>query len=149
MTIVRMSVKGARELRATFHRLDGAVGTAVLIRAATAGIIPIRDAARAGAPVRTGNLRNEIVEQVVGVTPTSVEVAVSWRRGSASRTPAFYGLFMHEGTRDRVRKSGGRTGRIARPNRFLVRAFDGEMGVAERLTKEAFRGAIRKAVRRG
>ncbi len=148
MTVVRMSLKGARELRATFARLPKAVGTSVLIRAATAGIIPIRDAARAGAPSRTGNLRSEIVEAVVGVSPEAVEVAVSWRHGTASRTPAFYGLFVHEGTGTRTRKSGGTTGRM-RSNPFLVRAFDGEMGAAERITKQAFVSAIRRAVRRG
>ncbi len=148
MTVVRMTIKGARELRATFRRLDGAVGTAVLLRAATQGIRPIRDAARAGAPMRTGNLRNEIVDQVVGVSPEAVEVAVSWRRGTGSRTPAFYGLFVHEGTRARARKSGGTTGRM-RSNPFLVRAFDSEMGPAERITKQAFKAAIRRAVGRG
>ena len=149
MTLVHMSIKGAQQLRATFERLDGALGTGQLMRAAVAGILPIRNAARDEAPRRTGNLQGEIYESVVGVTPEEVTVAVGWRHGTSSRTPAFYGLFIHEGTKNRERKHGlGPTGRMSQ-NRFLVRAFDSEMATAERITHRVFKGEIRKAVRMG
>jgi HK97 gp10 family phage protein len=166
MTVVRMSVKGARELRATFDRLPRAVGTSVLTQAAVKGARPIRDAARANAPARTGLLKRAIDARVIERTPTSVEVAVSWRKGRRSRTAAFYGLFVHQGTKQRTRKgrasrasgrqrtgaftrSGGRTGRVSRPNPFLVRAFDSHKDSAAREAKRVFQAAIRNAVRSG
>ena len=142
-----MRVQGARRLRLTFDRLPKAVGVTVLTQAATKGAIPIRDAARQNAPRgRTGNLRREIVERVLETSPTSVEVGVSWRRGKASRTSAFYGLFVHEGTRQRSRKGGGATGRM-RPNPFLQRAFDTHKDTADRETKRVFLAALRRAAR--
>lgn len=169
-----MRVQGARQLRLTFDRLPKAVGVTVLTQAAKKGAIPIRDAARQNAPRgRTGNLRREIVERVLETSPTSVEVGISWRRGKWSRTSAFYGLFVHEGTRQRTRiggksraagrvatgertsrgryikafaRGGGATGRV-RPNPFLQRAFDTHKGTADREAKRVFLAALRRAVR--
>ena len=167
MSKVRIRVLGDRQLRLTFERLPKAVGVTVLTQAAKKGAVPIRNAARDFAPRgRTGNLRREIVERVIETSPTSVEVGISWRRGKWSRTPAFYGLFVHEGTKQRVRigrksraagrlgkgrkaafaRSGGATGRV-RPNPFLQRAFDTQGDVAAREAKRVFMTAIRRAAR--
>ena len=169
MSKVRIRVLGDRQLRLTFERLPKAVGVTVLTQAARKGAVPIRNAARDFAPRgRTGNLRREIVERVIETSPTSVEVGISWRRGKWSRTPAFYGLFVHEGTKQRVRigrksraagrlgkgrkaafaRSGGATGRL-RPNPFLTRAYDSERGRAERIVKAEMLRALRMVLRSG
>ncbi len=150
MSLTRMKLIGGRKLVIQFDGLSRAVGKKVLTQAAMAGAAPILNDARGGAPRgKTGVLRREMRAHPVDVGLNDVEVAVTWRTGRSSRTPAFYGLFVHEGTKSRVRKSGGSTGRISRRNPFLVRAFDRRKSEAELITKRVFSAALRRAARSG
>ena len=105
-----------------------------LMNAVVRAAEPIAIAARDGAPFRTGTLRKHIKARPVPSisTPERAFAAVSFRApASASRHPAFYGLFQDRGTRPRRRKGrdGGRTGRV-RPRRFFKKAFDQHQGTA-------------------
>lgn len=150
MSVMRVKMIGKGKLLLQFDSLSRVVGTKVLTQAALAGAAPILNEARDAAPRgKTGLLRRELRARPIHVGLNDVEVAVTWRAGRSSRTPAFYALFVHEGTKGRVRKSGGSTGRISRRNPFLVRAFDRRKTEAELITKRVFSAALRRAARSG
>ena len=150
VSLASVKMFGKGKLLLQFDALATAVGTKVLTQAALAGAAPILNEARDGAPRGdTGILKRELRARPIATGPNSVEVAISWRAGRSSRTPAFYGLFVHEGTKSRARKSGGRTGRISRRNPFLTRAFDQRKDEAARITKRVYVSALRRAASRG
>lgn len=119
--------------------------------AAEAGAEIYRDAARQNAPQGSvrGKLRRDIRYVVTDEDTDNITVGISWRVGRASRTPAFYGLFVHKGTKPRTRKNGGSTGAVTRPNRFLDKAFDEKKEQAERAVAISLRRSLLKAVRSG
>jgi hypothetical protein len=75
------------------------------------------------------------------------EVAVSWRKGKASRSTAFYGIMVEKGTKERFRKDGGRTGK-APDQAFLIPAYDAKKEQAQRTIREKLSDAIVTKVRR-
>lgn len=147
MTVVmRLDFKGARRLTRQFKRLPEAVQGSILLKAARAGAKPIRDDARRRAPRRTGGLRSEIRDRVLSTGRDHASVGVGWREGKASRTPAFFGLFIEKGTRQRTRKSGGRTGRVtAKP--FLQPAFDTNKDRSAKLMEGVLKKEIERVAR--
>ena len=147
MTVVmKLDFRGAEQLDRKLVRLPQAMRGPVLLKAVKAGARPIRDDARRRASRRTGLLKREIADQVLSRSAEHAEVGVGWRAGKASRTPGFYGLFIEKGTRDRVRKSGGRTGRVsAKP--FLIPAFDANKDRSARLTEGVLTSEIERVAR--
>ena len=147
MTVVmKLDFKGAKQLERKFRRLPQAMKGPILLKAANAGARPIRDDARRRAPRRGGLLKREIVDRVLSKDADLASVGVGWKRGKASRTPAFYGLFVEKGTAGRVRKSGGRTGRVsAKP--FLQPAFDTNKDSSAKLMEGVLKAEIERVAR--
>ena len=144
-----VQIQGEVTLQGKFKKLGKAARITILTAAAKAAGKPMRDGVRRRAPRRAsggGNLQREIRAVVQERTEASVTVRVGWRRGTASRTPAFYGLFQDQGTAQRARKSGGSTGRVAARN-FLKQAFEAERKASEAAAARVLLAAINKAVR--
>jgi hypothetical protein len=81
-------------------------------------------------------------------TSKLAKVGVSWRKGKASRTDAFYGIMIEKGTKPRRRKDGVRTGTgPARP--FLIPAFDSKREQVARQIKIELSRLLRKAAKKG
>ncbi|MCC6426280.1 MAG: HK97 gp10 family phage protein [Phycisphaerales bacterium] len=56
-----ISIDGTKHLKRVFEELPGRIGTKIARRALYAAALPIRDAARAGVPVRYGALKRSII----------------------------------------------------------------------------------------
>ncbi len=128
---------------AQLKRVPAAVGARALKKAVVAGAEEIAVTARVLAPRRSGKLRKKIKGRFHSGTATSAIAGVSYQAGKASRTDAFYGRFLDRGTKQRVRKKGGRTGRVdAKP--FLVPAFDQRRGIAIQEAHRVLAAELRK-----
>lgn len=157
-----IDVKGDKNLRRQLKRLDDTMRGKVLDNAVKAGAVLWRDEARRTAPRRRGAGAKAAWKQIhakrtskASTLGEKIEYAVSWRKGKASRTSAFYLLFAEKGTPQRKRKKvGGKfkgarkktTGKqSAKP--FLVPAFDRKKGEAERVVIRELLAQIAKVAR--
>lgn len=147
-----IKIDGDKELLAKFKSLGRGFREDVLVAAVMAGAEIIQDEASARAPVRSGNLRDNIVREPLKERRNFAEVGVSWRvrrgtsgKGKPSRHPAFYGVMVEKGTGPRFRKSGGRTGTMPE-QAFLGPAYDATKDSAQRKVKEELSDLIRKKV---
>ena len=149
MPAVDMKLEGDEELMRKFKQLGRGLRPSIIEGCLFPGAHIIRNAARARAPRRPGGgaLKRAIVSKKMPMKFGIPEVAVSWRKGTASRSTAFYGIMMEKGTVDRVRKDGGRTGRV-KPRPFLIPAFDEKRDQATRVIKEKMSDAVRTKVKR-
>ena len=144
---VNIKIDGDEELMRKFKQLGRGLRPSIIEGCLFAGANIIRNEARARAPRRSGTLKREIISKKMPMRFGIPEVAVSWRVGRASRTTAFYGAMVEKGTKERVRKDGGRTGR-AREQAFLIPAFDEKRDQAYRAIKEKMSDAVRTKVKR-
>jgi HK97 gp10 family phage protein len=147
-----IKIDGDKELLAKFKSLGRGFREDVLVAAVMAGAEIIQDEAIARAPVRSGNLRDNIVREPLKGRRDFGEVGVSWRVrrgvsgiGQRSNHPAFYGVMVEKGTGPRSRKSGGSTGTMPEQP-FLGPAYDATKDSAQRKVKEELSDLIRKKV---
>ena len=160
---IKVNWDGQKKLLRQFNKLDATMRGKVLDAAVKKGATIWKEEARRRAPRRSGGSKNawkEIQTKRLSKAATrgeSVEYGVSWRRGTASRTEAFYLLFAEKGTKRRVRKKvGGKfkgslkksTGRQAAKS-FLLPAFDRKKDVAQRVVFDELIAQIAKVARGG
>ena len=144
---INIKIDGDEELMRKFKQLAKGLRPSIIEGCLFPVANIIRNAARDRAPRRSGALKRAIVSKKMPMKFGIPEVAVSWRKGPASRSTAFYGIMMEKGTVDRVRKDGGRTGRV-KPRPFLIPAFDEKRDQATRVIKEKMSDAVRTKVKR-
>jgi len=132
-----------KAVAAALNRIPAKLRGAALRKAVLAGGEEIAVAARVNAPYRKGKLRRAIKARIFSAKSGFAVANVSWRSGKASRTKAFYGLFSEVGTKERTRKSGGRTGSVdAKP--FLVPAFDRRKDIAKEVARKALADELQR-----
>lgn len=147
MPAVSMKLEGDEELMRKFKQLGRGLRPKIIEGCLFSGANIIRNEARSRAPRRTGALQQAIVSHAMPMKFGVPEVAVSWRKGKSSRSTAFYGIMVEKGTKERVRKDGGRTGSApAQP--FLIPAYDAKKEQAQRVIKQKLSDAIVTKVRR-
>ena len=169
----RVEIEGDEELIRKLNGMSKGFRTKALLHAVTQGAEIVEREAKARAPVRKsgrgrkGRLRDSITTVKLKSASKLAKVAVSWRKGRASRTAAFYGIMLEKGTKPRHkkrRKSGrdikGRrrknltVGRAAStgtgPERaFLIPAFESKREQVAREIKVQLTRLIRRAVKKG
>jgi HK97 gp10 family phage protein len=148
----RVDIEGDKELIKKLNSMSKGFRSKALLHAVTQGAEIIEREAKARAPRRDGvsggTLKRSITTKTLKSTNKLAKVAVSWRKGKASRTDAFYGIMVEKGTKPRSRKDGASTGTMpSRP--FLIPAFDSKREQAQRKIKVALSRLIRKAVKKG
>jgi len=147
MPAIEMKLEGDKELMRKLKQLSRGLRPKIIEGSLFSGANIIRNEARSRAPRRTGALQQAIVSQAMPMKFGVPEVAVSWRKGKSSRSTAFYGIMVEKGTKNRVRKDGGRTGSApAQP--FLIPAYDAKKEQAQRVIKQKLSDAIVTKVRR-
>ena len=161
---IRVGLEGERKLLRKLDKLDASLRGKIMSEAVKKGALVLRREARRRAPRRRGAGSLKGWKQIrlkrtskLSARSERVEYAVSWRVGTASRTPAFYLLFAEKGTAKRTRKNvGGKfkgsqkkgTGRqSAKP--FLIPAFDRKKDEAGRVVKKELLAQIAKVARGG
>ena len=144
---VNIKIDGDEELMRKFKQLGRGLRPSIIEGCLFAGANIIRNEARSRAPRRSGALKRASISKKMPMKFGIPEVAVSWRTGTASRSTAFYGVMVEKGTKERVRKDGGRTGR-APEQAFLIPAFDEKRDQATRAIKEKMSDAVRTKVKR-
>jgi len=144
---VNIKIDGDEELMRKFKQLGRGLRPSLIEGCLFSGANIIRDEARSRAPRRTGALQQAIISKRMPMKFGIPEVAVSWRKGTASRSTAFYGIMVEKGTKERVRKDGGRTGK-APDQAFLIPAYDAKKEQAYRAIKQKLSDAIVTKVRR-
>jgi len=167
----RVEIEGDEELIRMLNGMSKGFRSKALLHAVTQGAKIVEREAKARAPVRKGGkggrLRRSITTMKLKSISKLAKVAVSWRKGRASRTDAFYGIMLEKGTKPRHkkrRKSGrdikGRrrknltVGRAAStgtgPERaFLIPAFESKREQVAREIKVQLTRLIRRAVKKG
>jgi HK97 gp10 family phage protein len=148
----RVEVEGDEELIRKLNKMSKGFRSKALLHAVTQGGRIVEREAKARAPVnkkgRGGTLRDSITTVKLKETSKLAKVGVSWRKGKASRTAAFYGIMLEKGTRPRTRKDGVRTG--TGPKRsFLIPAFDSKRPDVARQIKVELSRLLRKAAKKG
>ena len=150
----RVDIQGDEELVRKLKAMSKGFRTKALLHAVTQGGEIVEREAKARAPVRKsgrgrkGRLRDSITTVKLKSTSKLAKVGVSWRKGKASRTAAFYGIMLEKGTRSRRRKDGARTGTgPARP--FLIPAFESKREQVAREIKVQLTRLIRRAAKKG
>ena len=152
----RVEIEGDKELIRKLNKMSKGFRSKALLHAVTQGAEIVKREASARAPVRSGRLSRSIAIAKLKSTNKLAKVAVSWRKGKASRTAAFYGIMVEKGTKPRFRKtwrkkalkSPARTGTgPARP--FLIPAFDSKRGQVARQIKIELSRLLRKAAKKG
>ena len=150
----RVDIQGDEELIRKLNGMSKGFRSKALLHAVTQGAEIVEREAKARAPVRKsgrgrkGRLRDSITTVKLKSASKLAKVAVSWRKGRASRTAAFYGIMLEKGTRSRRRKDGARTGTgPARP--FLIPAFDSKREQVAREIKVQLTRLIRRAAKKG
>lgn len=108
--MAKVQVQGLRQLGEAMRGLSADIAGKVGRQAAAAGAGVVRKAARAKAPVRTGNLRAAIVMKRMAESPLTAEYVITPRRGKtrdvkaakagtgALGKDAFYAPFVEFGT---------------------------------------------------
>jgi HK97 gp10 family phage protein len=123
-----------------------------LLHAVTQGGEIVKREASARAPVRKsgrgGRLRDSMAVVKLKSTSKLAKVGVSWRKGRAARTGAFYGIMVEKGTKPRSKKDGASTGTMpSRP--FLIPAYDSKRTEVARQIKIELSRLLRKAAKKG
>lgn len=105
--LVSVKVDGLRDLGERMKGLSEDMNNRIARAATAAGAVVIRDAAKQKAPVRTGNLRKNIIVKRLpkGESPLTSEHIVTVRQGKLTKkqrdaglVDAFYGRFVEYGT---------------------------------------------------
>jgi HK97 gp10 family phage protein len=156
----RVEIEGDEELIRMLNGMSKGFRSKALLHAVTQGAEIVEREAKARAPVRKGGkggtLRRSITTVKLKATSKLAKVAVSWRKGRASRTAAFYGIMLEKGTRPRFRKKWrektlkkpASTGRG--PQRaFLIPAYLSKREQVAREIKVQLSRLIRRAVKKG
>ena len=144
----RVEIEGDEELIRKLNAMSKGFRSKALLHAVTQGGEIVEREAKARAPVRKGTLRDSITTVKLKSTNKLAKVGVSWRKGKASRTAAFYGIMIEKGTKPRRTKAGVRTGTgPARP--FLIPAFDSKREQVARQIKIELSRLLRKAMKKG
>ena len=150
----RVEIEGDEELIRKLNGMSKGFRSKALLHAVTQGAEIVEREAKARAPVRKsgrgrkGRLRDSITTVKLKSASKLAKVAVSWRKGKASRTAAFYGIMLEKGTRTRRKKDGARTGTgPARP--FLIPAYLSKREEVAREIKEQLSRLIRRAAKKG
>ena len=148
----RVDIQGDEELVRKLKAMSKGFRTKALLHAVTQGGEIVEREASARAPRRKGagggTLKRSITTVKLKSTSKLAKVGVSWRKGKASRTAAFYGIMLEKGTRSRRRKDGARMGTgPARP--FLIPAFDSTREQVAREIKEQLSRLIRLEAKKG
>ena len=158
----RVDIQGDEELVRKLKAMSKGFRTKALLHAVTQGGEIVEREAKARAPVRKsgrgrkGRLRDSITTVKLKSTSKLAKVGVSWRKGRASRTDAFYGIMLEKGTKPRFRKKWRKkslkkpasTGRG--PQRaFLIPAFDSKREQVAREIKEQLSRLIKLEVKKG
>lgn len=149
MPAIEMKLEGDKELMRKLKQLSRGLRPKIIEGSLFPGANIIRNEARSRAPRRPGGgaLQQAIVSHAMPMKFGVPEVAVSWRKGKSSRSTAFYGIMVEKGTKERVRKDGGRTGSApAQP--FLIPAYDAKKEQAQRVIKQKLSDAIVAKVKR-
>jgi HK97 gp10 family phage protein len=156
----RVDVEGDVELIRKLKAMSKGFRTQALLHAVTQGAEIVEREAKARAPVRKGGkggtLRRSITTVKLKSTSKLAKVGVSWRKGRASRTDAFYGIMVEKGTKSRFRKKWRKkplkkpasTGRgPERP--FLIPAYLSKREAVAREVKVQLSRLIRRAAKKG
>ena len=100
-------VRSYRELPAHLMRTH-------MRQAVARAITPFKSALRAAAPVKTGGLRKSVQSKVKFYSRTypSVVGVVGFARNKARGQLGYQAALIEQGTAERTRKNGGRTGRL-------------------------------------
>jgi hypothetical protein len=164
-------IEGEKETMRVLKEFGQPFQEQALLAAVMEGAKIIENEARARAPYgKKGRLRDNMMSERLKQAYSDrhqVAVGTSWRvrdgvsrQGAASQHPAFYGIMIEKGTRNRFRKKWRRkslrypawTGR-GRADPFLEPAWDAKKGAAQRQIKNRIsrliRQKLRKAGRRG
>ena len=148
----RVDIQGDEELIRKLNGMSKGFRSKALLHAVTQGAEIVEREAKARAPVRKGGkggtLRRSITTVKLKSASKLAKVAVSWRKGKASRTAAFYGIMLEKGTRSLRRKDGARTG--TGPERaFLIPAYESKREAVAREIKVQLTRLIRRAAKKG
>ena len=152
----RLDIQGDEELIRKLTKMSKGFRAKALLHAVTQGGEIVEREAKARAPVRKGTLRDSITTVKLKSTSKLAKVAVSWRKGKASRTAAFYGIMVEKGTKPRFRKTWRKkplekpasTGRG--PQRaFLIPAYHSKREQVAREIKEQLSRLIKLEVKKG
>jgi len=110
----RETEKEFNSLIRRYAALPAYVGRQQLRQAVSRAITPFKSAVRAAAPVKTGGLRRSVASKVKFYSRTypAVVGVVGFARKKDKRQMGYHAAIVEQGTKDRVRKSGGRTGRM-------------------------------------
>jgi HK97 gp10 family phage protein len=139
---VTVKVDGLKQLGERMKGLSEAMNNRIARAATAAGAAVIRDAARQKAPVRTGNLRKNIIVKRLpkGEAPLTSEHIVTVRQGKLTKkqrasglTDAFYGRFVEYGTAKTA------------PQPFLRPAYDQNKEKAVQAIKDRIAKRLAKA----
>ena len=148
----RVEIEGDEELIRKLNKMSKGFRSKALLHAVTQGAKIVEREAKARAPVnkkgRGGTLRDSITTVKLKETSKLAKVAVSWRKGRAARTGAFYGIMLEKGTKPRSRKDGVSTG-TGPVRSFLIPAYHSKRGQVSRQIKVELSRLIRKAVKKG
>lgn len=153
-----VSVEGLKDLDAALLDLSKSVARGAMRRALIKAATPIRDTMKAYAPgIAGGGLKQSIeigpkltpaqakAHRRMGTERSAVELFVgpSYKLGRGGRLAHLFEF----GTRERARKSGGRTGKI-RMQPFARPAWDAEQGNAVSILKTSLWQEVDKATQR-
>jgi HK97 gp10 family phage protein len=136
-SVVDFKYHGLAEIRQAFDRLSTKEAKKLARRAVTKAARPVRTAARASAPVRSGWMKRG-VDSVVRTYPRrgAVWAGVGIRSG-LKPNPRLYAHLVHSGTTHRRTKRGYYRGQVI-PNPFLERAYIETRSIAARIMFEEF-----------
>ena len=152
----RVEIEGDEELIRKLKGMSQGFQRQALLHAVMQGAEIVKREAGARAPVRTGRLSRSIAIVKLKETTKLAKVAVSWRKGKASRTAAFYGIMVEKGTKPRERKTWRKkplkkpasTGTMpSRP--FLIPAYHSKRTEVARQIKIEISRLLRKAAKKG
>jgi hypothetical protein len=153
-----VSVEGLKDLDAALQDLSKGVARGALRRALIRAATPVRDTMKAYAPgLAAGGLKESIEignrleprqarmhrKAVDARSGIELFVGPSYKLGRGGRTAHLFEF----GTRERVRKNGGRTGKI-RMQPFARPAWDAEQGNALSILKTALWQEVSQATER-
>ena len=144
----RVDIQGDEELIRKLTKMSKGFRSQALLHAVTQGGEIVEREAKAQAPVRKGTLRDSITTVKLKSTSKLAKVGVSWRKGKAARTAAFYGIMLEKGTKPRSRKDGVSTG-TGPVRSFLIPAYHSKRPDIARQIKIELSRLLRKAAKKG
>lgn len=149
---VRMELEGVRELTANLEQFTNAVAKNITSRALIKAAAPMVEAAKAGAPSDTGNLKDSITasNRLRQRTRKRKDQAFAYVGPSYSKSDQDYAPYAHLiefGTAARYHKSGKFVGQTP-ANPFLRPAFDATAQKVILNFRDEFENEITKAAKR-